>query len=499
MTWEPGMMRLLQPLLDTGGGGSGGGGQIQVPGLSEEERGLITEQTEILRQARELLGGGSEQFAQLQNLLFEEAGVQPVFRPGEEFDTQLADLNAQREGLFTRLDEEIAAVTPATAAPLRIRQNRSRRGGFDIFQGGRVVRTTNSLLDALKISGSLGGGGGGAVSSPVVTSLTGELERLDTQIAELEGTRGEPISFERIFDPLAEQRQGVEAGFLERVLAAQAGDLPVNPALLRQLEESELTLEETLRKQLGPGFETSSPGIERLTAFERFRTEALENARRADLTFAESGALGRRASSQQDVNLFLSRIMGINQGVIPFASGQLGVAQGFSGPIQSFQQQRALETQAAFTNAQLSAQQASSRSGLFGDIFGGLASIGGSFVGGGGSLFGGAGSGATLGSTALSAGSKAAFLSSRLFKTDSEPIDESEVLVKLENLPVESWSYISNGERHIGPYAEDFKEMFGIGDGVTINYLDAIGVLMASVKALSEKVRLLKGSDNAER
>ena len=88
------------------------------------------------------------------------------------------------------------------------------------------------------------------------------------------------------------------------------------------------------------------------------------------------------------------------------------------------------------------------------------------------------------------------FASSRLFKTDNEPIDEAEVLTNLERLPVESWRYIPmigfGGEKHLGPYAEDFKEMFGVGDGVTINYLDAIGVLMASVKALSTKVRELE-------
>jgi len=84
------------------------------------------------------------------------------------------------------------------------------------------------------------------------------------------------------------------------------------------------------------------------------------------------------------------------------------------------------------------------------------------------------------------------FVSSRSFKTDNEPIDEAEILKRLEGLPIEKWRYIVDDERHIGPYAEDFKKMFGLGDGMTISTIDAIGVLMASVKALSTKVRELE-------
>ena len=108
--------------------------------------------------------------------------------------------------------------------------------------------------------------------------------------------------------------------------------------------------------------------------------------------------------------------------------------------------------------------------------------------------FGGAG-GAGLASSVVAA---APFfgVSSRDLKTDKTPIDEDEVLERVEKLPVEAWRYKSGlgltEELHIGTYAEDFQETFGLGDGKTLNLMDTTGVLMASVKSLSKKVKKLE-------
>ena len=70
------------------------------------------------------------------------------------------------------------------------------------------------------------------------------------------------------------------------------------------------------------------------------------------------------------------------------------------------------------------------------------------------------------------------------------------MLEKVEKLPVEAWRYKSGlglgGEPHVGTYAEDFQETFGLGDGQTLNLMDTTGVLMASVKSLSKKVKRLE-------
>lgn len=65
------------------------------------------------------------------------------------------------------------------------------------------------------------------------------------------------------------------------------------------------------------------------------------------------------------------------------------------------------------------------------------------------------------------------------------------VLEAVRKMPVEQWKYkdgVADEGEHIGPYAQDFKEATGKGDGKTINVVDAIGVTMGAVQELAEKV-----------
>lgn len=88
------------------------------------------------------------------------------------------------------------------------------------------------------------------------------------------------------------------------------------------------------------------------------------------------------------------------------------------------------------------------------------------------------------------------FASHRAFKENATPVSPNMVLEAFANLPVEKWRYkpgMRLGQQpHIGPYAEDFKKMFGVGDGVTIDPIDAIGVLCAAVKALTARIKELE-------
>jgi hypothetical protein len=100
-------------------------------------------------------------------------------------------------------------------------------------------------------------------------------------------------------------------------------------------------------------------------------------------------------------------------------------------------------------------------------------------------------------------GSGWGMISSRELKHANRAIDEAVILEALMSIPVEKWKYIypeKNGHGvHIGPYAEDFQRAFGIGDGKTISYTDAIGVLMAAVQALSREVEELKNGNSQAR
>lgn len=105
-----------------------------------------------------------------------------------------------------------------------------------------------------------------------------------------------------------------------------------------------------------------------------------------------------------------------------------------------------------------------------------------------------AGTGANVGSTAAGIGALFA-LSSKEFKEDKRSLDKEEVLDAFNDLDIQRWKYKKdldpNREDHIGPYAEDFSEAFELGDGVRVNLMDAIGITMVAVQALSEKVDTL--------
>ncbi len=86
--------------------------------------------------------------------------------------------------------------------------------------------------------------------------------------------------------------------------------------------------------------------------------------------------------------------------------------------------------------------------------------------------------------------------SSKALKAVDGSVDEADVLSAVAALPVDRWRYKEetglSQQLHIGPYAEDFKASFGVGDGVTINTTDALGVCLAAIKALTARVATLE-------
>ncbi len=77
---------------------------------------------------------------------------------------------------------------------------------------------------------------------------------------------------------------------------------------------------------------------------------------------------------------------------------------------------------------------------------------------------------------------------------DFADLDKVGVLERVVHLPVTEWSYKGhNGERHIGPVAEDFYQTFGLGsDDKYIGGSDASGVALAAIQGLYELVQELQ-------
>lgn len=273
--------------------------------------------------------------------------------------------------------------------------------------------------------------------------------------------------FERSDDPTRQLREEIELGFLERSQRALEGDLPVSPGLERQLGEAEADLREQLRRQLGPGFETSSPGIEALATQAQRAEELREGARRGELTLAEQFSLSRQQANQASNLGFIGSVQDVVRGPLAGISALQGTTQGFGDIASRLAQDR--QSRASIANQQFLAQQQAS-AGTFGSIFGALGSIGGGLAAGG-------------------------FFSSKRFKNKLDELNTASALNAINNMPVDIWQYkdgLADNKIHVGTYAEDFSKHTGLGDGVRIEMVDAVGVLMAAVQELSAEVKRLK-------
>jgi hypothetical protein len=82
--------------------------------------------------------------------------------------------------------------------------------------------------------------------------------------------------------------------------------------------------------------------------------------------------------------------------------------------------------------------------------------------------------------------------SDRNVKQGFAAVDALAVLEKVAALPVQTWAYKHSGEvRHIGPVAQDFHAVFGLGASDTsIATVDADGVALAAIQGLNEKVEV---------
>jgi hypothetical protein len=95
----------------------------------------------------------------------------------------------------------------------------------------------------------------------------------------------------------------------------------------------------------------------------------------------------------------------------------------------------------------------------------------------------------TTGVTLAPNGSSWAGVSDRNRKQDFRPIDAEDVLRRVAALPVTSWSYkgTDSTTRYIGPVAQDFHALFGLGNDTTLATMDVDGVTLAAVQALERR------------
>jgi len=83
------------------------------------------------------------------------------------------------------------------------------------------------------------------------------------------------------------------------------------------------------------------------------------------------------------------------------------------------------------------------------------------------------------------------FSSDRALKEDIRPVDGEAVLEKLARVPISEWNYKGYPQRHIGPMAQDFHEVFPLNESTTtLNDADLHGVALAAIQGLNDKVEV---------
>jgi len=92
-------------------------------------------------------------------------------------------------------------------------------------------------------------------------------------------------------------------------------------------------------------------------------------------------------------------------------------------------------------------------------------------------------------------------VSSRSLKENFQDVDPQDVLTKLEALPVMRWNYKTDDPsiQHIGPFAEDFHDAFGLNgtDNTAISDSDRGGVALAAIKGLIQQLRAFESENHS--
>jgi hypothetical protein len=82
-------------------------------------------------------------------------------------------------------------------------------------------------------------------------------------------------------------------------------------------------------------------------------------------------------------------------------------------------------------------------------------------------------------------------VSDRNLKTNFGSVDPADMLARVRDLPIATWNYTADDPavRHIGPMAQDFAALFGVGaDDRHIHLLDGQGVALAAIQGLVARI-----------
>lgn len=222
--------------------------------------------------------------------------------------------------------------------------------------------------------------------------------------------------------PDAIKRGQLNSEILDQSLKAVRGELPISSTLTRALDEQELAMRNRLAQQFGPGYETSSPGIESIQKFNEGAASLKEDASRGLLTSSEQLSTARTGANLGSQGALSNTVLGQPMNIAQMF-GTIG--QGYAAAQVPFTQSRIAAQQ---SEAQIQAAQAGASAGSQG---GGFASLLPFLMMGG--------------------------LSDEATKTDIHDTGED---LPHSDIPIKSWRYKTDppGTIRIGPTAQDVQD-----------------------------------------
>lgn len=261
------------------GDGEGGGGTTPVPPPSAAERRLQSEQARLLRLQRRILDAQRGAAGQLRQASLKQSGYR--YRPVTKKERR------EHAKEVDRWEDE--------------RKRLKRRRALNYRNPGNQAAYDRKLR------------------------RLGSRPRLERKIEETPQFKAE-----------RRQRGKIEGLILDRQMRALQGRLPIDAGLLRDLKKQETGTRERLFQQLGPDYETSTPGIEVLGEFKRLRQGALDLARRGDIS--QMSALAQYGQPR-----FEPTPLGSSLALdAPFAEAYGGLAGRFGSAVQGYQSGRGL-------------------------------------------------------------------------------------------------------------------------------------------------------------
>ena len=135
--------------------------------------------------------------------------------------------------------------------------------------------------------------------NPILQREMGYREFADPETGELSLQR---LSEEELLAGMSEQDRmsyDIAQEASKRELSALRGELPVDPALEREIGEGKQELSERMFRQLGGGWETSTPGIYNIEQHKQRASELRDAMRRGEMTTSEALAQSRMGGLEE--------------------------------------------------------------------------------------------------------------------------------------------------------------------------------------------------------